>query len=253
MQIPVLPSELTIPSSSMNNETFNGVNGELRLIGQRNLRTIKINSFFPDKKYEFDKTGFAYGAQEHVDVLERWIARRVPIRIVIPARKINMAVTIDKFEHTQKKGSNIYYTLEMTEFIFPKAKVSKATGKIVPTVPKFEKYVAPPKEDSSKSSSSSSKSKGKPGKGYDSKQAKAVRDKVNALGLRISSAGRSAQHNAEVGGSKTSAHITNEAYDVTGSNKKLDELAAWGRKNGYFVLWKTKGHYDHCHLDWKKR
>ncbi|MED0758672.1 D-Ala-D-Ala carboxypeptidase family metallohydrolase [Aneurinibacillus thermoaerophilus] len=260
MQLPVLPSELEIPQATMANETFQTVNGEIRLIGTRTLRKITLTAFFPDNPYSFDKTGLAgfeawggtgQAARKHVEELKRWIERRVPIRLRVPYYDINMAVTIDSFTPKVKDGSrDIYYTLEMTEFVFPQLKVQKATGRVKPTVPKFEKYVPPPKDDS-KSKASSNKSR--PGKGYDSPQAKAVRDKVKKLGLRISSAGRSARHNAEVGGAKNSAHLTNEAYDVVGNSKKLDELAAWGRANGYYVLWRTKGHYDHVHIDWKKR
>lgn len=259
MQIPILPSEIDIPQTLMANETFSTANGEIQLIGVSKVRKITITSFFPDNPYSFDKTGQAgfegwggqgAAAKKRVEELQRWIKRRIPIRLRIPYYDINMGVTIDNFTPKVKDGSrDIYYTLEMTEFVFPQLKVQKATGRVKPTVPKFEKYVPPPKEESKKSSSN----KGKPGKGYDSSQAKAVREQVKKLGLRISSAGRSAKHNKEVGGAKSSAHLTNEAYDVVGNAKKLDELAAWGRKKGYFVLWKVKGHMDHVHIDWKKR
>ncbi len=260
MQIPILPSEIDIPQTLMANETFSTVNGEIQLIGVSKLRKITITSFFPDNPYSFDKTGQAgfegwggqgAAAKKRVEELQRWIKRRIPIRLRIPYYDINMGVTIDNFTPKVKDGSrDIYYTLEMTEFVFPQLKVQKATGRVKPTVPKFEKYVPPPKEESK---SKSSTSKGRPGKGYDSPQAKAALKKIKQLGLRVSSAGRSKKKNDAVNGSKTSAHLTNEAYDVVGNAKKLDELAAWGRKNGYFVLWRTKGHYDHVHIDWKKR
>jgi hypothetical protein len=265
MQIPILPAEIDPGGFENNHETFQTVNGEIRLIGNKKLRTFTLTTFFPDNYYEVDQTGQSgfdsYGGQgeaakKRVETLRHWNDRRVPIRLRIPYYEVNMAVTIDRFEPRVKDGSrDIYYTLEMTEFVFPQLKVSKATGKVKPTVPKFQKYVAPPKEKSTGSSSSSSSktSKAKPGKGYDSPKAAAVRAKVKELGLRISSAGRSARHNAEVGGAKNSAHLTNEAYDVVGSSSKLDQLAAWGRANGYFVLWKVKGHMDHLHIDWKAR
>lgn len=260
MQLPVLPSELDYPVNVMANETFQTVNGEIQLIGARKLRKISITTFFPDNLYRFDKTGQAgfgawggkgQAAKRHVEELQRWIDRRVPIRLRIPYLNLNMAVTIDNLAPKLKDGTgDIYYTIDMTEFVFPQLKYNKATGRVKPTVPKFEKYVPPPKEES-KSKSSSSKSK--PGKGYDSDKAKAALKKIKQLGLRVSSAGRSKKKNDAVNGSKTSAHLTNEAYDVVGNAKKLDELATWGRKNGYFVLWRTKGHYDHLHIDWKKR
>ncbi len=260
MQIPILPSEIDIPQTLMANETFQTISGEIQLIGVSKLRKITITSFFPDNPYSFDKTGQAgfegwggqgAAAKKRVEELQRWIKRRIPIRLRIPYYDINMGVTIDNFTPKVKDGSrDIYYTLEMTEFVFPQLKVQKATGRVKPTVPKFEKYVPPPKEESKSKSSSS---KGRPGKGYDSPQAKAALKEIKQLGLRVSSAGRSKKKNDAVNGSKTSAHLTNEAYDVVGNAKKLDELAAWGRKNGYFVLWRTKGHYDHLHIDWKKR
>ncbi|MED0680332.1 D-Ala-D-Ala carboxypeptidase family metallohydrolase [Aneurinibacillus thermoaerophilus] len=107
-------------------------------------------------------------------------------------------------------------------------------------------YEAPEEKKSSNSGGKNS------GKGYNSKAAKAVREKVKEMGLTITSSRRSAKKNAEVGGSKTSYHLKGQAYDVAGPKAKLDQFAAWARNSGLFrkVLWQVKGHYDHVHVDW---
>lgn len=273
MQIPILPSEIDIPQTLMANETFSTVNGEIQLIGVSKLRKITITSFFPDNPYSFDKTGQAgfegwggqgIAAKKRVEELQRWIKRRLPIRLRIPYYNINMGVTIDNFTPKVKDGSrDIYYTLEMTEFVFPQLKVQKATGRVKPTVPKFEKYVPPPKEEKKSSSS-----KNRPGKGYDSVAAKWVRDYVakHKGSIRITSAGRSKSHPIEAAkiakGKQPGDHARNSAYDVGGSKSVLDKLAADAKASGLFkqIIWRNRDlftgryisdHDTHVHLAWK--
>lgn len=80
-------------------------------------------------------------------------------------------------------------------------------------------------------------------------------------GLKISSGKRSAAHNAEVNGSKTSAHLTGRAYDFAGSTSKMDAFAKWAASSGLYkqVIWndvdlmsgrKIGGHKDHVHVSW---
>lgn len=273
MQIPILPSEIDPGGFENNHEVFETVNGELRLIGSKKLRRFSLTTFFPDNYYEVDKTGLAgfegwggqgNAAKKRIEELRRWNDRRVPIRLQIPYYGINMAVTLDRFEPKVRSGNrDIYYTLEMTEFIFPQLKVSKATGKVKPTVPKFEKYVPPPKEEKKSSSS-----KNRPGKGYDSVAAKWVRDYVakHKGSIRITSAGRSKSHPIEAAkiarGKQPGDHSRNSAYDVGGSKRVLDKLAADAKASGLFkqIIWRNRDlftgryigdHDTHVHLAWK--
>lgn len=118
IQLPVVPSEFKI-SSPMNNETFTTINqGDLKMIGQRGLKSLTIESFFPAKDYPFLRSREYFGWQ-YVDIIEAWIDRRVPIRLIATNTPINMAMTIENFEYGPQDGSgDIYYSLQLSEFKF---------------------------------------------------------------------------------------------------------------------------------------
>jgi len=118
IQLPIVPSEFKIPSP-MNNEVFTTINqGDIKLIGQRGLKSLTIDSFFPAKEYPFsrDKT---YKGWEYYEIIQSWIDRRVPIRLIITNTPINMPVVIDNFEAGVQDGSgDVYYSLALSEFKF---------------------------------------------------------------------------------------------------------------------------------------
>lgn len=116
IQLPIVPREFEI-SNPMKNETYETINqGEIKLLGQRGLSSISISSFFPSKEYPFsrDKTYFGW---EYVEIINSWISKRMPIRLVASNTPINVAMTIDNFEYGLKDGSgDVYYTLSLSEF-----------------------------------------------------------------------------------------------------------------------------------------
>lgn len=116
IQLPIIPSEFKIPSP-VNNEKFTTVNqGDLQAIGLRGLRTLTINSFFPSKDYPFLRSR-AYMGWEYIEMIENWIDRRLPIRLIITNTPINMLVAIDSFEYGPQDGSgDINYTLSLSQF-----------------------------------------------------------------------------------------------------------------------------------------
>jgi len=122
MQLPVPPAEYNIPSPWQNEQT-NGLRQAINLIGLRGLRNIDIESFFPiaGHDYPFLQNRSMWG-MEYVDTIERWRDRRLPLRLIISdssgKKNLNMAVTIDNFEHGVKQDGDIYYKLQMTEFPF---------------------------------------------------------------------------------------------------------------------------------------
>ena len=123
--LPVLPKEFKI-QSGMKNETFDTISqGEIKLIGMKNLRSITLQSFFPNRDYPFlrgQEGNRKYKAWDYVNMIEEWKNRRVPIRMIIsdmPENLGNMACTIESFEYGQQDGTgDIYYTLTLSEFKF---------------------------------------------------------------------------------------------------------------------------------------
>ena len=118
IKLPVLPTEFKI-QSGMKNESYDTISqGEIKLISMEALKSIAIQSFFPNKDYSFSRDR-KYRGWQYVEMLEEWKSRRVPIRLTITESPINMACTIEAFEYGIQDGTeDIYYTLTLSEFKF---------------------------------------------------------------------------------------------------------------------------------------
>ena len=115
IKLPVVPPSFTI-TKPRNNQKFETVNGsELKRIGNSALKGITIESFFPVRDYPFlrDRT---YKGQQYVYILDTWISRRLPIRLIITDTPINMAVSVENFEYTIGQDSNLNYVMTLEEF-----------------------------------------------------------------------------------------------------------------------------------------
>ncbi|KYG92350.1 hypothetical protein A0U40_05245 [[Bacillus] sp. KCTC 13219] len=127
IQLPIVPSEFRI-QSPINNETFTTINqGDIKLFGERGLKSLIIDSFFPNKDYSFarDKT---YKGWEYVEIIESWIERKLRVRLIATGSPINLVMTIDDFEYGVQDGSgDIYYSLVLSEFKDIKLQKKKVT------------------------------------------------------------------------------------------------------------------------------
>ena len=115
IKLPVVPSSFTI-TKPRNNKKFETVSGsELKRIGVSALKGITIESFFPVRDYPFlrDRT---YKGQQYVYIIDTWVNRRLPIRLIITDTPINMAVSVENFEYTIGQDSNLNYVLTLEEF-----------------------------------------------------------------------------------------------------------------------------------------
>lgn len=90
---------------------------------------------------------------------------------------------------------------------------------------------------------------------------KAATDMAKTMKLTQTSGVRSAAKNKEVGGSKTSDHLTGRAADYAGTPKQMEAFAQWAAKSGKYtkVIYggrnlitgnKDLNHDDHVHLSW---
>jgi len=126
LQLPVPPEEYSIPSP-FKNEQVEGMRRTINIIGLPGLRSIEISSFFPTAghNYPFLQNRSMWG-MDYVNTIERWRSRRAPIRFVIIGpggqKNVNMAVTIDDFDHGMMRDGDIRFTLKMTEFAFVNVK-----------------------------------------------------------------------------------------------------------------------------------
>ena len=112
--LPVLPPEFTV-SNPQANETFETVTqGQLKLIGKTSLKSISWSSFFPARDYPFlrDRSNTAFG---YLYILDTWINKKLPIRLVITETPINMACCVDDFSYTIKKDGDMNYSITLGE------------------------------------------------------------------------------------------------------------------------------------------
>lgn len=122
LQLPVPPSDYKV-LSPWKNEQVEGLQQSLNLIGLKGSRSMEIKSFFPidGHNYPFLQNRELWG-MDYVNTIERWRERRLPIRLVVVDKtgkqNLNMPVTIDEFEWEVRQDGDIYYTLQMTEFVF---------------------------------------------------------------------------------------------------------------------------------------
>lgn len=121
IKLPVPPKDYEIPSPWAN-QKLDGLQGPINRIGRRDLRSLEIESFFPlaGHDYPFIQNRTMWG-WDYVDTVERWRSRMIPIRLVIAdssgKKNVNMPVTIDNFTYGQRQDGDIYYRMQMTEFI----------------------------------------------------------------------------------------------------------------------------------------
>lgn len=121
IELPVIPEDINL-DSPFGNETYDGVNQNLNLIGIRKLRTFDIDSFFPIRDYPFLRSRDMWG-MEYVKTIERWRDRRYPLRLIVAnddpnGFSLNIAVTLDDFTYGVGKNGDIDYKLSFREFDF---------------------------------------------------------------------------------------------------------------------------------------
>lgn len=119
IQLPMIPESFQVEYGN-NNQVFTTISkGELNLIGNQGLKSLSIDSFFPNRDYSYAKSR-AYSGDEFVETIEAWNKRRVPIRIVITNSEgreiINLAVAIESFNYGYDKAGDVLYSLALKEF-----------------------------------------------------------------------------------------------------------------------------------------
>lgn len=123
MVLPVAP-EWEI-SEDQANETFQGLTTNIRMIGNRELATISISSFFPSKRYPYLSPYADVNPWAYVAFFKNIKTQRIPARLVITGNQneelLNMAVSIDKFTYKLRKNGDVDFTLDMTEYVFIRA------------------------------------------------------------------------------------------------------------------------------------
>lgn len=120
LHLPILPSELSISSPSMN-ETVSTVKlGNITIKKMRDLRSLTIDSFFPAQAdiYPFCSTNSDFKPpSSYINALEKAKEERLTCRLTVTG--INLSafyVTIEDFSWTFRQTNDVDYSLSMREY-----------------------------------------------------------------------------------------------------------------------------------------
>lgn len=139
LRLPVLPSSYDM-SYTHNNTEVNITNfGTVNLIGNRNLATAELESFFPNKNYNFVQYKGFPEPNACVELINKWM--QAPVRYIVTGTKIDLLMSIEEFTYKEQDGTgDIYYTLSLKQYKIPKVtpkknkpdKTSKKINKVSP-------------------------------------------------------------------------------------------------------------------------
>lgn len=122
--IPVIPAEVSIkrPQSLQEFETVSLK--KLCFIAPADLQSISWSSFFPRRDYPYVR-GQRLEAEQYADIIDRWIDKKLPIRLVITglsdnsAENIFMSCAVADFNHKYSTDGDLYYDIEFKEYPLP--------------------------------------------------------------------------------------------------------------------------------------
>lgn len=129
---PVAPPNFEV-SNTYNNGTVNVNNlGDINMLGKRGLVTIKFSSFFPAQAYDGIANDVPDSPYTYVDKINSFAQKSQPCQLVISNTKINLNVTIDSFDYSEKDGtSDVYFSISLREYryVLPNSnKLNNTTG-----------------------------------------------------------------------------------------------------------------------------
>lgn len=129
---PVSPPSFEV-SNAYNNSTIN-VNslGDINMLGKRGLTTIKFSSFFPAQAYGGIVNTTPDSPYSYIEKIKSFAQKGQPCKLAISNTNINLNVSIDSFDYSEKDGTNdVYFSISLREYryILPNSnKLNNTTG-----------------------------------------------------------------------------------------------------------------------------
>lgn len=150
LQLPVNPPEVSIESPFDINVVKIAALGEVSFSGERNLKRISFESFFPrDYNSSYCEYERLMAPEQWVAQIEKWRDTRKNIRLIITGTTISIPVYVTEFSYTPERAGepgDIYYSISFVEYrpVQPKllytptapSKPTAAPAKQRPTEPK---------------------------------------------------------------------------------------------------------------------
>ena len=127
IRFPVTPSEISCETSAnISTESVNDL-GNVSLFSGVELRTIPINSFFPNKDYSFCTYSNVEPPYEFVSKIEKWQNEGKKLRYIVSDGYTNIPVMINSFTYREQDGTgDVYFDLSLIEY--KEIKLNKTTS-----------------------------------------------------------------------------------------------------------------------------
>lgn len=117
LQLPVPPNGFEVGTGT-DISTINVENiGEVSFIGNKKLKSLSMEGFFPSKDYSFVQYKGFPEPYECVKLIEKWEDSKKPIRCLITGTSVNTEFTIENFSHSEEGGSgDVNFSIELKEY-----------------------------------------------------------------------------------------------------------------------------------------
>ena len=117
LRFPVTPSEVICETSAnISTESVNDL-GNVSLFSGVELKSIPIDSFFPNKDYSFCTYNNIEKPYELVRKLETWQNNGTKLRYVVSDGYTNIPVMINSFTYQEQDGTgDVYFNLSLVEY-----------------------------------------------------------------------------------------------------------------------------------------
>lgn len=115
-----MPSSYKIGTSVQNTTETVHRKGEINILGDRNLETIEISSFFPAQEYPFCQyKGFDTNPINYINKIKKWEYEKVtPTFVMTGDVDFNKTVSIESLEYGKDDSTgDIAFTLNLKEYI----------------------------------------------------------------------------------------------------------------------------------------
>lgn len=127
LRFPVTPSEVICETSAnISTESVNDL-GEVSLFSGVGLKSIPIDSFFPNKDYSFCTYNNIEKPYELVRKLETWQNKGTKLRYIVSDGYTNIPVMINSLTYQEQDGTgDVYFSLSLIEY--KEIKLNKTTS-----------------------------------------------------------------------------------------------------------------------------
>lgn len=117
IRFPILPTSLGVDRSVDISTEGLVKRSEIPIFNGQKLKTIKIDSFFPNQEYSFcDYKGFMK-PYDFAYKLQKWMQDNTVLRVIVTDTPTNMQCTISDFSTREQDGTrDLYFELTLIEY-----------------------------------------------------------------------------------------------------------------------------------------